>query len=119
MDAELTEAQLAELRAALDQLKAALPGLIAGAKERSRAVDLDQPIGRLTRMDAMQQRAMALEEGRRHEIRRQQVAAALSALDHGTFGDCRSCGEPIGYVRLKARPESPLCMPCTGRREQE
>ena len=118
MDADLTDAQLDELRAALEALQAALPGLIAGAKERSRTVDLDQPIGRLTRMDAMQQRAMAQEECRRHEIRKLQIGAAMLALDAGTYGECRSCGEPIGYVRLAARPESPMCMPCMRSREQ-
>ena len=47
-----------------------------------------------------------------------QIAAALKAFDDDSYGDCRTCGEPIGYKRLKSRPEAPFCLACQSARER-
>ena len=31
---------------------------------------------------------------------------------------CRRCEEPIGFRRLQARPETPLCVACQNQRER-
>lgn len=116
---ELTDEQIQELSRHLATLRNKLDGELATTSAQSQPVELDQSkVGRLSRMDAIQQQSMAVEERRRRQIRRQQVTAALAAIDDGSYGDCRSCGEPIGYRRLKARPESPFCVPCTGKLER-
>ena len=94
-----------------------LTQLTEQGSDRTDVVDLDQPIGRLSRMDAMQQQKMAQAQMRRHKLRLQQVKQALSAYDEGEFGECRKCEEPVGYRRLKARPESPFCVECQGEIE--
>ena len=33
-------------------------------------------------------------------------------IEKERYGLCRRCGDPIGYPRLKARPESPYCLDC-------
>jgi DnaK suppressor protein len=40
------------------------------------------------------------------------VSLALAAISAGDFGYCRQCDEPIAWLRLKARPDSPLCVQC-------
>jgi DnaK suppressor protein len=115
---ELTTAQTEELHADLLALRELLDGQLEASAGDDKVVDLDAPIGRLTRMDAMQQQKMAAEERRRRQVRHQQVAAALSAIESGEYGDCRRCGEPVGYGRLKARPESPFCVPCMSELER-
>ncbi len=45
--------------------------------------------------------------------------AALRRLDEGSYGNCVSCGEPIGRERLEAMPETAWCVRCQSRREQE
>ena len=40
------------------------------------------------------------------------IDAALHRLDAGTYGDCVSCGEPIGDARLKVRPAATQCRDC-------
>jgi DnaK suppressor protein len=40
------------------------------------------------------------------------IEAALQRLDAGTYGDCVSCGEPIGDARLKVRPAATQCRDC-------
>jgi DnaK suppressor protein len=81
-------------------------------------VDLDEPIGRLSRMDAMQQQKMAQASRRATRMRLDQVGAALANLAAGEYGLCRVCEEPIGYKRLKARPETPRCLECQRKSER-
>jgi DnaK suppressor protein len=37
---------------------------------------------------------------------------ALAKLDEGTHGTCDVCGEPIAQARLRAMPDSVLCLAC-------
>jgi DnaK suppressor protein len=37
---------------------------------------------------------------------------ALAKLDEGTHGTCDACGEPIAQARLRAMPDSVLCLAC-------
>lgn len=114
---ELTQEQLVELRQDLVALEKDLGALLENSTESSRPVELDQPIGRLSRVDALQQQHMAQANRRNHERRLLQVGNALKALDRGSYGECRKCEEPIGYPRLKARPETPFCLSCQGEQE--
>ncbi len=114
---ELSEPQLAELEGALSALNQDLARLIADTGEAVEPVDLDEPIGRLSRMDAMQQQQMQAANRQAAQRRRQQVLAALGRLTAGEYGDCQSCGEPIGYPRLSVSPEAPFCFDCQSRRE--
>lgn len=116
---DLTEAQRDELAAALRELAAELPRALDLAAEGTATVELDpQSVGRLSRMDEMQRQAMAKSGRRSLELRLQHVRAALDALEDGTYGACRACEEPIGYARLRARPESGFCVACQGARER-
>ncbi len=117
-DDTLTEPQLGELTKALTSLQAELEASLSARAESSKPVDLDQPIGRLSRMDAMQQQQMAAANKRSAELRLQLVFASLSAMDEGDYGYCRKCEEPIGYARLSARPEAPFCLGCQSQRER-
>lgn len=44
---------------------------------------------------------------------------ALAKLDEGTYGRCDACGEPIAAARLRAMPESVLCVVCAGSQPRE
>ena len=39
-------------------------------------------------------------------------------IDAGTFGSCATCSEPIGSARLRARPETELCIDCMREAER-
>ncbi len=76
-------------------------------------VTLDQQsVGRLSRMDAMQQQAMnrATEEKRRHDLVR--VEAAERRLRDGDYGYCDDCGEEIPDGRLAIDPMAERCVNC-------
>ena len=108
----LTPDHLRELRDALETLRAELDHVLSVGAESSRPVDLDEPIGRLSRMDALQQQSMAAANRRGAQARLRMVEAALGAMARGEYGECRRCEEEIQVARLRARPETPYCLPC-------
>ncbi|NCG18858.1 MAG: TraR/DksA family transcriptional regulator [Rhodobacterales bacterium] len=113
MSEELTEAQIAELHNDLRALRASLIAVAKTTDELAATVELDQSaVGRLSRIDAIQQQKMAQAQQQRNRLRLQQIAVALRLFDDDEYGWCRKCGDSIKYRRLKARPESPACMSC-------
>lgn len=115
---DLTPVQRDELRADLEALRVELNQVLKDSSDSAKPVDLDQPIGRVSRIDAIQQQKMAESARRGARSRLERVQAALSALRRDEYGMCTECEEPIGYRRLKARPESKLCIECQGARER-
>jgi len=47
------------------------------------------------------------------------IDEALERISNGTFGICESCGQEIGFKRLKARPVTTLCIDCKTQQEAE
>ncbi len=113
----LDDEQTEELVQQLEELEIELESSLAASREGSKPVDLDEPIGRLSRMDAIQQQQMATATRRRAEQRLQRVRAALAAAESGTYGECKICEEPIGFRRLSVQPETPICVRCQSERE--
>lgn len=48
----------------------------------------------------------------------QQVDHALGRIADGSYGQCESCGEPIGKMRLQAFPRATLCLTCKQKQER-
>lgn len=103
-----------------DKLRARLAELdaedAAGA-EGQRTVALDQQaVGRLSRMDAIQNQAMAQAQARRRDAERARIRAALVRLSEGEYGYCTECGEEIAPARLDVDPAIARCAECMGAR---
>ena len=76
-------------------------------------VELQQDsVGRLSRMDAMQQQAMAQATERRRAAERARIAAALERIEEGEWGYCLVCGEEIAEKRLRHDPSVANCVSC-------
>lgn len=116
---DLNAVQLKELHTLMSRTCQELEALLMSSVESSKPVDLDEPIGRLSRMDAMQQQQMAIASRTAQEQRLLLLRNALKAMDREEYGYCRRCEEPIGYQRLQVRPESPFCLECQSRAESE
>lgn len=114
---ELSDKEIRALRGKLLALRDELEAHLVATTESSRPVDLDQPIGRVSRIDAIQQQSMAAAARKSSALRLKQIAGALSAIEEGEYGLCRSCEEPIGFRRLQARPETPFCLRCQSASE--
>jgi hypothetical protein len=48
-----------------------------------------------------------------------EVEAALTRLDEGSYGTCRTCGGPIDDHRLAGLPTAQTCARCDGDRDVE
>ncbi len=114
---ELSEAQILELKHDLQALQNTLKKLLESSKDSTQAVAPDRAIGRLTRMDAIQQQSMAKANRAAYQLRLQQAQQALRNIDEDDYGYCRRCDEDIGYRRLKAKPETPFCVKCQSASE--
>ena len=99
--------------ARLDAKRAELEGLSEISKQARDTVELDQQaVGRLSRMDAMQQQAMAeaQERIRRHDLQR--IEQAFRRLRDGDYGYCTECDEKIPDGRLAIDPMAERCVNC-------
>ena len=103
-------------RERLMALKHELEALSALSEDDRAAVALDQQaVGRLSRMDAMQQQAMAQAGERARARDLQRIDATLRRIEDGEYGYCSECGEEIAEKRLAVDPMASLCIACAGR----
>ncbi len=97
----------------LEAKKHELENLSALSHEARSTVELDQQsVGRLSRMDAMQQQAMnqATERTRQNDLNR--IKLALGRLAEDEYGYCATCGEEIADKRLAIDPMAERCVNC-------
>ena len=95
--------------AEMDQIKI----LSETAKESRAPVTLDQQsVGRLSRMDAMQQQSMELATEDRRQQRLAALASAMQRIEVGDYGYCLKCDDEIAGGRLAADPAVSFCIEC-------
>lgn len=83
------------------------------SRQSRQTVELDQQsVGRLSRMDAMQQQAMAKAQERSRQLDLQRIEMAFRRIKDGDYGYCADCGEEIPSGRLKADPMAERCVNC-------
>jgi DnaK suppressor protein len=92
---------------------------LAKARRPIDPVVLDQSrIGRLTRMDAMQQQAMSSAAARLAQMEESRINTALQRMADGDYGYCVQCEEEIAQKRLEADPSALTCIRCARSLEQ-
>lgn len=92
---------------------AALDKLRKQARDSRAPVCLDQQsVGRLSRMDAMQQQAMNIANDTRRQQRQKALMAALQRIEIGDYGYCHNCDDVIAAARLSIDPAVTLCLNC-------
>jgi len=86
--------------------------LIISLKENSQPVSPDNAIGRLSRMEAINDQNMLQANLRSTEARVARLRQTLDQVDAEDFGLCAQCEEPIPFGRLLLIPESKNCVAC-------
>ncbi|WP_170414268.1 TraR/DksA family transcriptional regulator [Ruegeria atlantica] len=109
----MNETQLAKfetlIRARLDELAEHS----ALGNQAQSVVELDQQaVGRLSRMDALQNQAMAKAQQANRDIETRRLVAALTRIEDGEFGHCEDCGEEIPVGRLNLDLAASKCVSC-------
>lgn len=104
-----------------NRLKQRLEEINAGleqGKESSGPVELDQArVGRVSRMDAMQQQAMTQAARRLSGMEKMRIQKALDRIRSGDYGFCMNCEEDIPEKRLEIDPSVMLCVECAREAE--
>ena len=112
-DDELSPEEVNSLARRLKHRLTELEELSEGSRDSRDAVDLDQSrVGRLSRMDALQQQAMQQAAEARREVERQRIQAALRLIEEDLYGDCVRCGDEIALKRLRFDPSLITCVEC-------
>jgi DnaK suppressor protein len=111
----MEQQELENFRLALEALAAELETGLKSAGGQAQTVSLDESIGRLSRADALQSQQIGLALEANIKIRLEDTRRALEAIKNGSYGLCRRCSKPIAPARLKAMPETPVCVNCAAR----
>lgn len=118
----LTQEQQSELRAAMGQRREALAQEIRDDFRRSREDNLGKisaPAG-----DAGDESVADLLahldqfDATRDVSELRAIEAAEQRMDDGSYGTCDSCGNDIGFERLKASPTAVRCIACQRQYEK-
>ena len=104
--------RIEHFRERLQQLAGEINADLAANKDDAGIVELDTSIGRLSRMDAMQNQQMALELRRRRENQLLRIDNAFKRMDQGRYGKCGKCGKLIDEARLEVFPDVVTCVAC-------
>ena len=86
--------------------------LINEYKEFTKPISPDDSIGRISRMDAINNKSVMESALRQAEHKLKQLQHILSNLDQPDFGLCLRCKKPIPLGRILIKPESPYCVNC-------
>ena len=101
--------EIEDIRNRLKQHKAELQKRVSAIHEHARdpleqdSAEQAAQLGNVAVVSALENEAM-------QELA--DIDAALQRLEGGRYGDCVSCGEPIGEGRLKVRPAATQCRDC-------
>ena len=97
----------------LEEKRIELEGLSEISKEARDTVELDQQaVGRLSRMDAMQQQAMAEAQERTRRLDLQRIELAFRRIKDDEYGYCAECETEIPDGRLAIDPMAERCINC-------
>ena len=101
-----------ELKRSIEKAIEAQRILIASLVETSKPVAPDNAIGRLSRMEALNDRAVSEASLNIARTKLSRLETALGKVDQPDFGICVSCDTPIPPGRIVLMPEATRCVPC-------
>lgn len=84
-------------------------------EDKTQPISPENSIGRVSRMDAINNKGVAEYSLRQAQRRLNAVNAWLLKLDTDAFGKCVTCKNEIPFKRLMFMPHSLKCMHCANR----
>lgn len=88
---------------------------IAELEELAQPISPENSIGRISRMDAINNKSVTEAALRNAKQQLAKLQVALSKVDHDDFGICAFCKQAIPPARLLFMPESSRCVRCADR----
>jgi DnaK suppressor protein len=81
-------------------------------KDLSQPIAPDDAYGRVSRMDAINNKSITDAALRQAEYKLQQLKQVCHQVDSKEFGYYRRCKNPIPIGRILIKPDSPFCVHC-------
>lgn len=111
----MNETEKKQIKAAILQQIADLEKDLELLREATAPIAPDNAIGRISRMDAINNRAIAENALADKQALLYNLRQALAKIDTAAFGQCAHCGNDIALERLMYLPHSPICIICASQ----
>ncbi|MBT3667923.1 MAG: hypothetical protein HN548_10645 [Opitutae bacterium] len=108
----MNQSDLGRYQKKLEELISDIENYLKKSEESAAVVEPDKGLGRLSRMEAMQDQQMVLELRRRKKRQLLDVRNALKRIEQKSYGTCLFCTKTISSDRLDAFPEVQTCVNC-------
>jgi DnaK suppressor protein len=108
MDKEQQESVLQMVVKELEKTRQA----IVDYKEMTIPEGLDDAVGRISRMDAINNKSVTQAALRQAEEKEKKLLYVQSQIGREGFGECARCGKPIPIGRIILMPHSSHCVHC-------
>lgn len=86
---------------------------IAEYKELTQPVEPENAIGRISRMDAINNKSVTEAALRKAKEKLEKLNFALATINDTDFGVCIRCHRPIPLGRILIMPQARTCVKCT------
>jgi DnaK suppressor protein len=111
----MTDEEKEELKAIINHQISSIREEISELTELTKPITLDNSIGRLSRMDAINNKTINEKALRDKKRILQKLERAAERFNENKAGRCLKCGEAIPFGRLKIMPYTTRCVKCAGR----
>lgn len=101
-----------EIEAKIKEEISKTESLIVEYKDMSKPVSPENAIGRISRMDAINNKSITESALRQAEVKLAKLNQALNKVGTPDFGICTKCKQPIPLGRILLMPESSKCVNC-------
>ena len=102
----------AEIKTLINKEIKKTKNIIQEYEELTRPVAPDVAIGRVSRMDAINNRSVVEASLRQAREKLDKLNYVLDRVDKADFGQCARCGNTIPLGRILFKPESVYCVNC-------
>lgn len=102
-----------ELKAKIEAEISKTESHILEYKELTKPVEPENAIGRISRMDAINNKSVIEAALRKAKDKLAMLNFALSKVDDKDFGLCVRCHKPIPLGRILIMPQARSCVPCS------
>ncbi len=110
----MKEAEKQKLLKTIQQQLRSVEEEITELEELTKPVEPDKSLGRLSRMDAINNKAINDSALREKKKMKQKLEKALERSEQESFGRCLKCGDEIPFGRLEYMPYTTRCVKCAG-----
>ena len=108
----MNKTELKELEAIIEAEIHKTHDSVKNYKELTKPIAPENAIGRISRMDAINNKSVNEKALRKAEQKLKNLEIALSNINEHDFGICSKCNNPIPIGRIMLMPQSRFCVDC-------